>query len=334
MRLWAWVRRMIARLGKSEETLKLEALFRKAAKASTEAHNAKAAAQGDATADTASETQKHPTEDGEVQYDLEGDSKYDFTKPFDEQIDDFKNGLFPQRDTLLIGGTSNFYQKLGFNALPMTINRTHVDYALNGTKDANHHVGETLLKQLPSKIDDPVAVFISQTQSSTSVVSLLKFQVNGKEAIAPIYIDGFGIQNGVEIDSNAVTSLYGKDNSVTKLLKEAIAEHNKGKFSLLYINKKEALTLLHRAGLQLPGSLIPDGGFIHSIRENDSPVKPKYNNATESRQFKRWFGDWQKHAKSASKIVNIDGTPKVMYCNTMSSHNNKRIMDCRGNVWL
>ncbi len=39
----------------------------KAAKAATEAHNAKATAQGDATADTASETQKHPTEDGEVQ---------------------------------------------------------------------------------------------------------------------------------------------------------------------------------------------------------------------------------------------------------------------------
>ncbi len=49
MRLWAWVRRVIARLGKSEETLKLEALFRKAAKASTKAHNAKAAAQTDAT---------------------------------------------------------------------------------------------------------------------------------------------------------------------------------------------------------------------------------------------------------------------------------------------
>ncbi|MBQ3069728.1 MAG: hypothetical protein IJD01_07275, partial [Clostridia bacterium] len=62
--------RRIARLGKSEETLKLEALFRKAAKTSTQVHNTKADAQTDAAADTATETQKHPTEDGEVQYSL------------------------------------------------------------------------------------------------------------------------------------------------------------------------------------------------------------------------------------------------------------------------
>ncbi len=71
MRLWAWVRRMIARLGKSEETLKLEALFRKAAKASTVAHNAKADAKVNVATDTASETQKHPADGSGVQYSLE-----------------------------------------------------------------------------------------------------------------------------------------------------------------------------------------------------------------------------------------------------------------------
>lgn len=34
---------------------------------------------------------------------------------------------------------------------------------------------------------------------------------------------------------------------------------------------------------------------------------------TESQQFKRWFGDWKKHPENASKVVNADGTPKVMY---------------------
>ena len=50
---------------------------------------------------------------------------------------------------------------------------------------------------------------------------------------------------------------------------------------------------------------LPQDGFIHSIRDKGSKVKWKFNNVTETQQFKRWFGK--------SKIVNADGTPKVMY---------------------
>lgn len=48
-------------------------------------------------------------------------------------------------------------------------------------------------------------------------------------------------------------------------------------------------------------------GYVHSIREKASPVKPKIQNVTESQQFKRWFGDWQKYPDKASKVVNADG---------------------------
>lgn len=40
------------------------------------------------------------------------------------------------------------------------------------------------------------------------------------------------------------------------------------------------------------------------------------NAVTESQQFKRWFGDWQNNPAKASKVVNEDGTPKVMYHGT------------------
>ena len=51
----------------------------------------------------------------------------------------------------------------------------------------------------------------------------------------------------------------------------------------------------------------------NSIREKASPVKPKFNDVTETQQFRKWFGDWLKHPKTASKIINNDGTPKIMY---------------------
>lgn len=43
--------------------------------------------------------------------------------------------------------------------------------------------------------------------------------------------------------------------------------------------------------------------------------------ATQSLQFKRWFGDWQNHPESASKVVNADGTPKVVYHGTNKTFN-------------
>jgi len=174
------------------------------------------------------------------------DANYDYSKSFAEQIDDYIKGNFPQRDTFILGGTSEFYQKLRFNALPMTINKTHVDYALYNTKDANHFLGEALLKQVPEKINDAIAVFVSQTHPNTSVVSLIKMKVNGNDVITPVFIDGIGKQNGVEIDANAVKTAHGRDNAIKKLLYDAIIHESNGKVSLFYINKKEALSLLHR----------------------------------------------------------------------------------------
>ncbi len=61
-----------------------------------------------------------------------------------------------------------------------------------------------------------------------------------------------------------------------------------GDFSLLYINKKEADALIMSARLQLPGGPAYDG-YINNIRDSRSPVKPKFENVTETTQFKRWF---------------------------------------------
>ena len=55
------------------------------------------------------------------------------------------------------------------------------------------------------------------------------------------------------------------------------------------------------------------------LRENN--VENKDQSATvdsviKSKEFMRWFGDWQNDSQNASKVVNEDGTPKVMYHGT------------------
>ena len=78
------------------------------------------------------------------------------------------------------------------------------------------------------------------------MVSLLNFKVNGKQVIASIVIDGHGRQNHICFDTNAITSVFGKNNALSKLLYDAIVDDYNGNFSLLYINKKEALSLFSR----------------------------------------------------------------------------------------
>ena len=56
--------------------------------------------------------------------------------------------------------------------------------------------------------------------------------------IAPVVIDGFARQNNVLIDSNAVTSVHGRKNAVTRLLADALDDYANGETSLFYWNKK------------------------------------------------------------------------------------------------
>nr|DAO08448.1 MAG TPA: PolyVal ADP-Ribosyltransferase [Caudoviricetes sp.] len=247
--------------------------------------------------------------------------KYDFTKPFAEQVDDWKAGKIEKNDTLVVGSTPEVFQKVGFNALPVTINQTHVDYAINGTKDEEHHIGEPMLKQLPRAMKSPVAIIASESQRGTSVVALLPFIKDAKSVIIPVYIDGLGRQNSIVIDSNAVTSIYEKKNAVTGLLTNAIEKSNNGETTLFYVDKVKAAALYQVARVPMPKMPDTDNGFVASIRDEGSAVKPKLKNVTQSQQFKRWFGDWKNHPESASKVVNADGTPKVVYHGTNAEFN-------------
>lgn len=81
--------------------------------------------------------------------------------------------------------------------------------------------------------------------------------------------------------------------------------------------KKEATNLIG-AGVRFPVQLQAQMASNPIIRSFDAKVNRNISDATQSQQFKRWFGDWQNHPESASKVVNEDGTPRVMYHGTNS----------------
>lgn len=262
-----------------------------------------------------------------IQYSLKAEDAeyYDYSRSFAQQVDDWLAGKIPERDTLVLGGTPELYQQIGLSALPMVIDQTHVDYALNGKAGEReemdgkeHQIGAEMLKKLPELLRDPVAVIRSRTRAYDSVVVIVEDKAWAKTAanksqntIAAVEIGGMGRANGEIIDANKITSTLRKKNALD-LLEEAVAKDRDEDVWVYYLNKKEARGLYARAGVQFPRSAVQDG-LRHTIYDNGANVNRKFLKQTETRQFKRWFGK--------SKVVDADGNPMTVYHGTNEDFN-------------
>ena len=246
---------------------------------------------------------------------------YDYTKSFAEQVDDWMNGLLPQGDDLLIGKTPDVFQKIGFSSLPVTIDQTHLDYMVNGTYPGGkvsvlgHTFSLSEIKKLPSYLENPIAIIESTSPGNedSSVVALVDMKAkNGEQVIVPFRISSTRTLNGEKFDVNIVSSVHSRKNAVTTLLANAIKKENANGVGVYYWQKGKARSIFGRAGVQFPGGSVDDG-LIHSIFDAGSPVNRKFQEQTETMQFKRWFGK--------SKAVDSDGNPLVLYHQTDAAFN-------------
>ena len=93
-------------------------------------------------------------------------------------------------------------------------------------------VSETALKKLPKKIKEPIAIIQSQSNPSRAVVFIEMIRKSKKNIVVPVEVDGYGKTNNLRIDSNALTSLFGKNNAA-KQLKDAIETLSTAKGTVL-----------------------------------------------------------------------------------------------------
>ena len=248
-------------------------------------------------------------EEARVQYSAKEESVYDYTKPFSEQVDDWLQKRIPSDNMLFVGGTPLVFQQVGFSALPMTIDQEHVSYAIMGKEEAldDHNLGVEILKQLPELMEKPVAIIQSETRSDDSVVAIVKATINGKQVMAAVNVGGTGMFNGKYNNVNEITTTQGRENTLSKLLADAIEVENQGGIGVFYINKTEARSLKASSGVQFPDTALQDG-LNHSIFDVGSPVKREYLEQTGTWQFKRWFGNSKVTENGKAK-----GKPKVVY---------------------
>lgn len=256
--------------------------------------------------------------EGRRQYalDLGQDSHYDYSKSFAEQVEDWQNGKFPKNDALLVGRTPEVFRRIGLNDLPMTMNQTHVDYAVNGTKE-DHQMSLVMLEHLPELLEHPVAIIESATRPNDSIVAIVDGTIDGKNVIAPITIQTTSRANDVQIDANHLASVHGRGN-VENLFKKALQKENADSVGVYYLDKNRASILFGDIRVQFP-EISEQAGLIHSIFDAGGSVKQKSMEQTETRQFKRWFKD--------SKVVDEDGKPLVMYHGTHAENGDFHVFD-------
>ena len=252
----------------------------------------------------------------------------DITARYQTVVDQILNMKNTKPDHLVIGYTPDVYTSLGMPSLPFVIGTGHVYSAAKteteAKQDGNYHkgvhyhgLGADVLKNIYEALEDPVMIISSKDvsknttpmRSTHSVVAIVDVGNSQKPLLLPIEITAERNVDGQRMDVNALSSVYTK--MVSNLVNEAIALENTGNVGVYYA-KKEALTL-PGAGVQFPVQLqqsIASKSILHKFSEK---VNMNILDATQSQQFKRWFGDWQNDPNKASQIVNEDGTPKVMY---------------------
>lgn len=250
---------------------------------------------------------------------------------FEKNVDAVMNNTYKSDAVLILGKTPKVLRDIGLNDLPVVITPNHV-YSIAATKQeairagrdqdrVNYHgLGAQAVKQIYNRISDPIAIiaasdFVKRTNrdSTHKVIVLVDLSINGKQVIAPITVDFVSKFNGKLIDTNLVASYYGR--SVEKMLNEAIALETNNKVGFYYADKNRIQRLLMWSRLQYPRTLsnMNSNIIIRRIEEN---VNREIDTFTKSRQFIRWFGDWQNNPEHASKVVNPNGTPKIVYHGT------------------
>ena len=253
---------------------------------------------------------------------------------FEKKVDEIEKNTYNSDDAVIMGITPNILQKIGLAPLPLAMTKNHIySVAVSDTraksegryhKNTNYHnLGFDTVKDIYNKISDPLMVIahpdfaVKKNKSKDSthkVVVLVDLSVDGKQVIAPITVDYQGMYNNTLIDVNLVATYFDKSN-INDYIKEAIALETMGKTGFFYLDKKRTQNIFKKSGYQLPSRLKNSGSNI-IIRPIDDIVNKKINNITQSKQFIRWFGDWQNSPAKASKVVDNNGEPLVLYHQT------------------
>ena len=171
-------------------------------------------------------------------------------------------------------------------------------------KQKKHGFDLSELKGLPSAIADPIAVFDNYNNDVTRSI-LTELHTEQGNVLAAV-----SVGKGMDIDVNIIRSVFGKgEENLFDWLKRGMAT---------YINEKKTLDFLHHSDL-LSEALknqesSSDAAKLNKIGELNKLLGEKLYVRTKN--FKDWFGDWEKKPEKASQTVGENGEPLMLWHET------------------
>ena len=157
------------------------------------------------------------------------------------------------------------------------------------------------LKNLPSSVADPIAVFNNhQKEGDRSILTELRT----KDGNFLVSVD---LGKKGDVDFNIISSVFGKEDwKIGEWFKKGFAT---------YINEEKVKDfLLHNSAPIAAASAksSPNSGAkINGLSELNKLFGEKLYVRTKN--FKNWFGDWEKNPEHSSKVVDENGEPLVVY---------------------
>ena len=187
-----------------------------------------------------------------MQFHMMGDDVQFSEKDFSEQVDAVLNGEDTTSTHLKISEhTPKLLLDLGLSDKPLLITSAHTKTALGyKIKGKNtHNIGKDVFKKLPQLIEHP-AIVLESTKEGSIVMFVNAVDDNNNPIVCSIKINGKGFFNKVELESNVVTSVYGKETNPVGFIEKAVNDNR-----LLYWDKKMSQELFNIPGLQLSDNI-------------------------------------------------------------------------------
>ena len=171
-------------------------------------------------------------------------------------------------------------------------------------KQKKHGFDLSELKGLPSAIADPIAVFDNYNKDDNrSILTELRTEQGNFLVALDLGKDG-------DIDFDIIHSVFGKgEENLIDWLKRGTAT---------YINEKKTLDFLHHSDLLSEALKNQESSSetakLNKIGELNKLLGEKLYVRTKN--FKDWFGDWEKNPEDAAKTVDENGEPMTLWHET------------------
>ena len=213
------------------------------------------------------------------------------------------NGTFPKYSALKVSDTPGMLLMVGCDQLPILYTQQHLRDAIKPESQSHserHGLTVEQVKGVPGYLENPCMILDSLSRDDSIVVVLDVLDNKKRPIIATIKPNGDGSYGIEKVDSNFLTSVYGR-NGFESYIKRTIEQDK-----VLFYNKNKTEKLFMFQGLQLPEAFnnLPFNVIIHP--SNNIVNKTEETPMFQGKQLPEAINDVMEIVESANKIESME----------------------------